>query len=85
MDLNFFLWKIFFNNGIEFQRSCVYTPQQNGVVERKHRHILNVARVLRFQSNLPLSFWGVYFDRNLPYQKITHPIAKPKIPFWTTL
>ena len=48
----------FTENGILFQRSCVGTPQQNGRVERKHQHILNVGRALRFQGNLPIGFWG---------------------------
>ena len=44
-------------NGIIHQSSCIDTPQQNEVVERKNRHILEVARTL-FTSHMPSHFCG---------------------------
>ncbi|GJR62255.1 putative RNA-directed DNA polymerase [Tanacetum coccineum] len=50
--------KFYANQGIILETSCIHTPQQNGVVERKHRHLLETARALRFEANLPTRFWG---------------------------
>ncbi|GJT94400.1 putative RNA-directed DNA polymerase [Tanacetum coccineum] len=49
----------FYNEkGILLETTCPHTPQQNGVVERKHRHLLETARALRIGANLPKRFWG---------------------------
>lgn len=44
------LSSLFNDLGMIHQTSCAYTPQQNGIAERKHRHLLNVARSLMFQG-----------------------------------
>ena len=45
-------------NGIVRHKSCRFTPQQNGVVERKNRHIAEVARALMNERQIPNEFWG---------------------------
>jgi hypothetical protein len=54
----FFLKEFYSEHGIIHQCSCVSTPQQNGIVERKHQHILGTAKALLFQSKLPNIFWA---------------------------
>nr|GEV11752.1 hypothetical protein [Tanacetum cinerariifolium] len=49
---------LFKTKGILHQKSMPYTPQQNGVVERKHMHLLKISRSLRVHANLPIKFWG---------------------------
>ena len=48
---------LFTSLGIVHQRSIPGNPQQNGRVERKHRHLLDTARAIRIHANLPLKFW----------------------------
>ncbi|TYJ97231.1 Cysteine-rich RLK (RECEPTOR-like protein kinase) 8 [Cucumis melo var. makuwa] len=38
--------------------SCADTPSQNGVAERKNRHLLEIARALSFQMHVLKTFWA---------------------------
>ena len=55
---NHFLSSYFQKEGIIHESSCVNTPQQNGVAERKNGHLLAVTRALLFQQHVPKSYWG---------------------------
>lgn len=68
--------------GIIHQISCVDKPQQNGMVERKHRHLLEISKALRFEAGLPLAYWAdylmttAYIIKRLPSSVLTtkHPM-----------
>ena len=47
-----------FSQDILHQSFCAYTPQHNGVVERKNRHLVETARTLLFHHKVPQSIWG---------------------------
>ena len=62
--------------GIINHRSCPYTPQQNGVAERRNRHLLNVVRTLLIDTSVLPKFWAealaiaTYLINRLPSQKL---------------
>ena len=62
----------FVEKGLIHQTSCAYTPEQNGVAERKNRYILEITRALLIESKIPTSFWpeaiatSVYLMNRLP-------------------
>ena len=74
LDSKFHVRTIRSDNGTEFKNVglndfCAYklitrqysaprTPQQNGVVERKNRTLIEVARTMLSESKLPMYFWA---------------------------
>ena len=43
--------------GIRHFISCPHTPEQNGIAERRHRHITELGLSMIYQSHLPLNLW----------------------------
>jgi transposase InsO family protein len=44
--------------GIRYQFSTKYTPQSNGLVERKNRTLIDMARSMLSEYNVSQSFWA---------------------------
>jgi len=51
-------YQMFALDGTIHQTSCTDTPEQNGVAERKHKHIVKTARSLLLSAFVPSEFWG---------------------------
>ncbi|KAK1698555.1 hypothetical protein QYE76_015252 [Lolium multiflorum] len=55
---NYTMQEFIDDEGIKHEFSAPYTPQQNGVVERKSRTIIEMARTMLGEFNSPHNFWG---------------------------
>ena len=70
--LNGTLQSIYDQAGIRRQFTAPYTPQQNGVVERKNRTVMEMTRALMKSMRIPRRFWAeavrhaVYLLNRLP-------------------
>ncbi|GAU28641.1 hypothetical protein TSUD_159220 [Trifolium subterraneum] len=48
----------YISQGIVHEITAPYTPQHNGMAERKNRTLLDMARSMIMQKSLPYKFWG---------------------------
>jgi transposase InsO family protein len=46
------------DEGVQRHYSASYSPQQNGVVERRNQMVVGMARALLKQKGMPTVFWG---------------------------
>nr|GFA24425.1 integrase, catalytic region, zinc finger, CCHC-type, peptidase aspartic, catalytic [Tanacetum cinerariifolium] len=56
--LNKTLHAYFASEGINHQTSVAQTPEQNGVVERRNRTLVEAARIMLSATKVPLFFWA---------------------------
>ncbi|GJU54297.1 retrovirus-related pol polyprotein from transposon TNT 1-94 [Tanacetum coccineum] len=56
--LNKTLHAYFAQEGIEHQTSTARTPEQNGIVERRNRTLVEAARTMLSAAKVPLFFWA---------------------------
>uniref|UniRef100_A0A2N9IEJ3 Integrase catalytic domain-containing protein n=1 Tax=Fagus sylvatica TaxID=28930 RepID=A0A2N9IEJ3_FAGSY len=70
------------SRGIIHQTSCVRTPQQNGIAERKNGPILAIARALMLQMHVPKSFWAdAVLTATYLLNRMPSRVLKGKSPF----
>jgi transposase InsO family protein len=72
----------FTTNGISHYTTAPHTPQQNGVSERHHRHLVETGLTLLHDASLPLQYWPYAFSTAA--YLINHqptPLLQHKSPF----
>lgn len=70
--VNRYVRRLLEENGTLHCLSCPYTPQQNGRVERKHRHVVETELAMLFNGHVPPAYWvdafssSIYIINQLP-------------------
>ena len=58
----FHCFKSFINeSGIQHRFTCPHTHEQNGAIERKHHHIVDMGLSMLYATSLPMNFWDEAF------------------------
>jgi hypothetical protein len=70
--------------GIFHRISCPHTHQQNGAIERKHRHIVETRLALLSHANMPFHYWDDAFSTACYLiNRMPTPVLSNRSPFVT--
>lgn len=68
--------------GLHFQHPC-HVHQQNGKIERKHRHIVDLGLTLLAQAKKPLKYWWEAFEASVHLiNRLPSPTLNHESPFF---
>lgn len=75
------LRSFFIQNGISHYTTAPHTPQQNGVSEHRHRHIIKTSKTLLTHAPLPSEYWAFAFA-TITYliNRLPSPVLQHKTP-----
>lgn len=69
-------------HGIKHRISCPHTPQQNGLSERKHKHLIEMTLSLLAKASMPQSFWDeAVLTSTFLINRLPTPLLHLKSPF----
>ncbi|CAJ2635289.1 unnamed protein product [Trifolium pratense] len=72
------------DQGIEHEVTAPYTPQHNGLAERRNRTVMNMVRSMLKEKSLPSNLWGeavntaVYILNKCPTKKLNNIVPEEK-------
>lgn len=75
------LKKFYAQEGIQAQHTTAYSPQQNGIAERKNRTLMEAARCMLFDANMKKKYWAEAINTANDLQNILPTRAVKKTPF----
>lgn len=71
------------HKGIVHQLSCPSTPEQNNVVERKHRRVVELELAMLFHASMPKKFWiEAFLTATFLINRLPSPSLGMKTPYF---